>query len=130
LLKVARSTLCYRPVPASPDDLAVMRRMDELHLPSPLYGSRRMTAVLRRESWLVNRKRGSEIDAGPHQRRDTRESSRRLVKRHSNILVLAMITRNDPKELAFTSIGPCRRLNHAGFLGRCPLRTNLTDGFG
>jgi putative transposase len=35
----------------------VMRRMDELHLASPFYGSRRMTAVLRRESWLVNRKR-------------------------------------------------------------------------
>jgi putative transposase len=57
LLKVARSTLYYRPAPASPDDLAVMRRMDELHLASPFYGSRRMTAVLRRESWLVNRKR-------------------------------------------------------------------------
>ena len=57
LLKVARSTLYYRAAPASPDDLAVMRRMDELHLASPFYGSRRMTAVLRRESWLVNRKR-------------------------------------------------------------------------
>jgi putative transposase len=57
LLKVARSTLYYRSAPASPDDLAVMRRMDELHLASPFYGSRRMTAVLRRESWLVNRKR-------------------------------------------------------------------------
>ena len=34
-----------------------MRRMDELHLASPFYGSRRMTAVLRREGWLVNRKR-------------------------------------------------------------------------
>ena len=30
LLKVARSTLYYRPVPVSEDDLAVMRRMDEL----------------------------------------------------------------------------------------------------
>ncbi len=57
LLKVVRSTLYYCPAPASPDDLAVMRRMDELHLASPFYGSRRMTAVLRRESWLVNRKR-------------------------------------------------------------------------
>ena len=57
LLKLARSTLYYRPAAASPDDLAVMRRMDELHLASPFYGSRRMTAVLRRESWLVNRKR-------------------------------------------------------------------------
>ena len=48
LLKVARSTLYYRSVPVSEDDLAVMRRMDELHLAWPFYGSRRMAAVLRR----------------------------------------------------------------------------------
>lgn len=57
LLKVARSTLYYRPVPVSADDLAVMRRMDELHLAYPFYGSRRLAAVLRRDGWLVNRKR-------------------------------------------------------------------------
>ena len=57
LLKVARSSLYYRPAPVSADDLAVMRRMDELHLAWPFYGSRRMTAVLRREGWPVNRKR-------------------------------------------------------------------------
>src|SRR3954469_22088506 len=57
LLKVARSTLYYRPAPVSADDLAVMRRMDELYLASPFYGSRRMAAVLRREGWPVNRKR-------------------------------------------------------------------------
>jgi len=57
LLKVARSTLYYRPAPVSADDLAVMRRIDELYLASPFYGSRRMTAVLRREGWPVNRKR-------------------------------------------------------------------------
>ena len=53
LLKVARSTLYYRPAPVSADDLAVMRRIDELYLASPFYGSRRMTAVLRREGWPV-----------------------------------------------------------------------------
>ena len=57
LLKVARSSLYYRPAPVGADDLAVMRRMDELHLAWPFYGSRRMTAVLRREGWPVNRKR-------------------------------------------------------------------------
>ncbi len=49
LLKIARSTLYYRPAPVDLDDLAVMRRMDELYLASPFYGSRRMVAVLRRE---------------------------------------------------------------------------------
>ena len=57
LLKIARSTLYYGPAPVDPDDLAVMRRMDELYLASPFYGSRRMVAVLRREGLVVNRKR-------------------------------------------------------------------------
>src|ERR1019366_3056413 len=61
LLKVARSTLYYRPVPLRSDDLAVMRRMDELHLAWPFYGSRRMTAGLRREGRRVNRKRGKRL---------------------------------------------------------------------
>jgi putative transposase len=57
LLKVARSTLYYRPVPVSADDLTLMRRMDELHLAYPFYGSRRLAAALRRDDWPVNRKR-------------------------------------------------------------------------
>jgi putative transposase len=61
LLKVARSTLYYRPAPVSADDLATMRRMDELYLASPFYGSRRMAAVLRREGWPVNRKRAKRL---------------------------------------------------------------------
>jgi putative transposase len=61
LLKVARSTLYYRPAPVSADDLTVMRRIDELHLAWPFYGSRRMAAVLRREGWEVNRKRAKRL---------------------------------------------------------------------
>ena len=57
LLKIARSTLYYRAAPVSEDDLALMRRMDELYLATPFYGSRRMTAVLREEGRQVNRKR-------------------------------------------------------------------------
>src|SRR5271165_5083060 len=57
LLKIARSTLYYRPVAVDPDDLALMRRIDELYLASPFYGSGRMVAVLRREGLVVNRKR-------------------------------------------------------------------------
>src|SRR3979411_2261499 len=57
LLKVARSSLYYRPAPVSADDLAVMRRMDELHLAWPFYGSRRMTAGLRREGLPVTSRR-------------------------------------------------------------------------
>src|SRR5208283_3764244 len=48
----------YRSKPvAGADDLAVMRRIDELHLELPFYGSRRMTFELNKEGRGVNRKR-------------------------------------------------------------------------
>jgi len=57
LLNLARSGV-YRPKPViDADDLAVMRRIDELHLELPFYGSRRMTFELNKESRGVNRKR-------------------------------------------------------------------------
>ena len=57
LLSVARSGV-YRPKPvAGADDLAVMRRIDELHLELPFYGSRPMTFELNKEGRGVNRKR-------------------------------------------------------------------------
>ena len=57
LVGVARSGV-YRPKPvAGADDLAVMRRIDELHLELPFYGSRRMTFELNEEGRGVNRKR-------------------------------------------------------------------------
>ena len=57
LVGVARSGI-YRPKPVtSVDDLAVMRRIDELHLELPFYGSRRMTFELNKKGRGVNRKR-------------------------------------------------------------------------
>ena len=42
LLDVARSTVYYRPTGISAEDLALMRRLDEIHLERPFYGSRRL----------------------------------------------------------------------------------------
>ena len=57
LLDVARSGV-YRPrAEPGAEDLAVMRRIDELHLELPFYGSRRMTFELNKEGRGVNRKR-------------------------------------------------------------------------
>jgi len=39
------------------DDLALMRRLDELHLKLPFYGSRRMQFELNKEGHAINRKR-------------------------------------------------------------------------
>ena len=57
LLNVARSGV-YRPKPEpEADDLALMRRIDELHLELPFFGSRRMMLELNKEGRGVNRKR-------------------------------------------------------------------------
>jgi putative transposase len=56
LLALARSSV-YRPKSATAThDLALMRRIDELHLKLPFYGSRRMMFELNKESPKVNRK--------------------------------------------------------------------------
>ncbi|WP_428841287.1 IS3 family transposase [Bradyrhizobium barranii] len=57
LLNLARSGV-YRPIPATcADDLAMMRRIDELHLKWPFYGSRRMVFELNQAGHGINRKR-------------------------------------------------------------------------
>ena len=57
LLHIARSGV-YRPLkPANDNDLALMRRIDELFMAWPFLGSRRMAAMLRAESFAINRKR-------------------------------------------------------------------------
>lgn len=57
LLGLARSGFYYEPVPESEANLALMRRLDELHLEWPSFGSRRLTALLEREGQVINRKR-------------------------------------------------------------------------
>jgi putative transposase len=55
LLGVARSSLYRPPRPANDDDLALMRRIDELHLELPFAGSRMLRDLLRGEGMLVGR---------------------------------------------------------------------------
>jgi len=57
LLSLNRSTLYYEPVETSEEELALMRRIDELYLNRPFLGSRRMTLALREQGLDVNRKR-------------------------------------------------------------------------
>ena len=57
LLGIARSGVYRPPRPANDNDLALMRRIDELFTAWPFLGSRRMTAMLKAEGLQVNRKR-------------------------------------------------------------------------
>src|SRR5882672_5485207 len=57
LLKLSRSSLYYRARPVAPGDLAVMRRIDELHLDYPFAGSRMLRDLLRGEDVEIGRQR-------------------------------------------------------------------------
>lgn len=56
LLNLNRSGLYYRPLAPSPEEVSLKHRIDELYTLRPFYGSRRITASLRREGWRLNRK--------------------------------------------------------------------------
>ena len=57
LLKLSRSSVYYRPRPVSPGDLAIMRRIDELHLDYPFAGSRMLRDLLHGEGIETGRQR-------------------------------------------------------------------------
>ena len=56
LLEVCRSSLYYQPKPVSPADLALMRRIDELHLAHPFLGARKLARMLERCGVKVGRR--------------------------------------------------------------------------
>ena len=57
LLALSRSTAYYHPTSVSSVDLALMRRIDELHLAAPFSGARMWRDLLRREGHTIGRKR-------------------------------------------------------------------------
>lgn len=57
LLSLSRSSFYHTPKGESPENLALMRRIDELFLKYPFYGSRQMARQLRREGVVVGRHR-------------------------------------------------------------------------
>jgi putative transposase len=61
ILELAGSTAYYQPVPISPEDLALMRRIDELHLEMPYAGARVLSRMPKRESKPVGRRRVSTL---------------------------------------------------------------------
>jgi putative transposase len=57
ILGITRGGFYYEPCPETEENLRLMRRLDELHLEHPVYGSRRLRVLVRREGYPVNRKR-------------------------------------------------------------------------
>lgn len=57
LLGLSRSSFYYAPRPIDPEDLELMRLIDEQYLKTPFFGSRSMARHFRRQGRRVNRKR-------------------------------------------------------------------------
>ena len=55
LLRLSRSSLYYEPRPVPASDLAIMRRIDALHLDYPFAGSRMLRDLLRGEGVVIGR---------------------------------------------------------------------------
>jgi putative transposase len=60
-LGLSRSTVYYQPRPVSESDLALMRRIDELHLEYPFAGARMLRDFLTREGVRIGRKHVSML---------------------------------------------------------------------
>ncbi len=56
LVGVNRTSLYYRPAAPSREEVALKHQIDALYTATPFYGSRRITAMLRRAGQTVNRK--------------------------------------------------------------------------
>ena len=57
LVSISRASFYRQPVRESPENLELMRIIDEAFMEMPWYGSRQMARHLRRQGWCVGRKR-------------------------------------------------------------------------
>lgn len=60
-MNLERSTVYYQSRPVSAETLALMRRLDELHLDYPFAGARMLALLLQREGVSVGRRRVSSL---------------------------------------------------------------------
>jgi len=61
LLGLSRASVYYQPAPVSAADLALMRRIDELHLELPFAGSRMLRDLLVLEGQVIGRRRVASL---------------------------------------------------------------------
>ncbi|KIO58411.1 hypothetical protein B4065_3741 [Caldibacillus thermoamylovorans] len=56
LLGLNRSSLYYKPVEPSPEEIFIKHKIDEIYTKHPYFGSRRITVVLNNSGLTINRK--------------------------------------------------------------------------
>ena len=64
VLNISRGSVYYQPRPVPAADLAIMRRIDELHLDYPFAGSRMLRDMLRREGFAIGRRHVATLMKG------------------------------------------------------------------
>ena len=57
LVSISRASFYRQPAGETPENLELMRIIDEAFMETPWYGSRQMARHLRRQGWCVGRKR-------------------------------------------------------------------------
>lgn len=106
ILSINRSSLYYKPVQPSEDEVRLKHRIDEIYTKHPVYGSRRITVLLQREGWDVNRKRVQRcmremgiwgISPGPN-------LSKRNIEHRIYPYLLRGVTANKPNHVWGTDI--------------------------
>jgi hypothetical protein len=81
LLNVSRGSVYYLPKPVSQVDLALMRRIDELHLKHPFMGARMLRDQLALEELHVGRRHSGTLNnAGTRPNSRTGKPHNRAVK--------------------------------------------------
>ena len=82
-LGISRGSVYYLPSPVSAADLAIMRRIDELHLEFPFAGSRMLRDLLRQEGIEIGRQHVTTLMKKSKRRRNRALTWRSITFRSS-----------------------------------------------
>ncbi len=133
LLTISRSSLYYKPVPVSEEELYIKRKIDELYTQHPDLGYRRMTEYLNRYYGIkINRKRTRRYmrEMGIHGFCPGPNLSKRLHGKYLYPYLLRGLNIDHPNQVWSIDITYCR-MRH-GFMYLCAIidwHTRFTVGF-
>lgn len=114
LLELSRSSVYYRPVDVSNEDLRLMKAIDEIHLEQPFRGSRRITDALidRDITSCINRKKVQRLMRQIGYTRFASEKENELTRQGA--YNLSLLTERHEDRSTETSLGKGYQLYSGG----------------